>query len=56
MTPRPLPVNFEILVRCEDLAVAIQFRHAHEARIGQAHRLVGVLAQKINNIGAVLSH
>jgi len=29
------------------LTVVVQFRHAHETRIGQTHRLVGVFAQKI---------
>src|ERR1017187_10968718 len=45
------PVNQKIPVRRENLAVVVQFCHAHEARIGQAHRLVGIFAKELPDVG-----
>ena len=57
MTLRPLaPINEKIPVRRENLAVVVQLRHANKTRIGQAHRLVGIFAEKIQNIGTVFIH
>ena len=47
------PVDQKIPVRRENLAVVIQLRHAHEARIGQAHRLVGIFFQQLQNVRAI---
>ena len=40
------PVGVEIAVQGEDPRIPVQLAHAHEARVGEAHRGVGVLAQQ----------
>ena len=45
------PVNAEVPVGREHLAMAREFRHPHQARIGQAHWEVCILADQTPEIG-----
>jgi len=50
------PVNQKIPVRREIWQLSFNSCHADETRIGQTHRLVGVFAEKIQNVRAIFFH
>jgi hypothetical protein len=52
--PPPATVHEEIAVRREDLTRVSEFGHPDEARVGEAHRLVGVLPEKAEDIRPVI--
>ena len=43
-------VDEKVPIGREDLGVVGEFGHSDEARVGDTHRLVGVLAQKAKHI------
>jgi hypothetical protein len=47
-------INQEILVRGEYPAKFMQFRHAHQTRIGKAHRPVCLFARQTPKVGPLI--
>ena len=52
--PSMPPIDAEVPVNGEYLAVVDQFRHPHKARIGEAHRQILVLSGEPSQVGPVI--
>jgi hypothetical protein len=50
------PINEEISVRREDLALVREFGHSHNTRIRKTHRLITVFPQQPKYVRAVLTY